>query len=155
MQLAMNVCCRKQTGERSNRAFTLAEVLIAMGISVLMISGIVYGYLMSANRAEWSGYSLAAQSLVLQKIEQTRACQWDPEANPPIDELLSTNFLVETQVLDIPISKTNVVYATNYTTIFTVSTNPPVKCIRVDCVWRFLRRGLFTNTALNYRAPDN
>ena len=34
-----------------------------------------------------------------------------------------------------PFSKTNIVYVTNYTSILTVSTNPPVKMVRVDCVW--------------------
>jgi hypothetical protein len=29
-----------------------------------------------------------------------------------------------------------------------------LKQIRVDCVWRFMSRGLFTNTTLTYRAPD-
>ena len=145
----------KPAGQQYPQAFTLAEVLIALAISVLMISGIIYGYLMTATRAEWSGYSLAANSLVQQKIEQTRACQWDPDANPAIDELLQSNFPAETNVLDIPVSKTNVVYAKSYTTIFSVSTNPPVKGIRVDCVWRFMSRGLFTNTAITYRAPND
>jgi len=45
-------------------------------------------------------------------------------------------------------------YATNFTTITSVSANPPLKLIRVDCVWSFMKHGIFTNTLVSYRAPD-
>ena len=55
-------------------------------------------------------------------------------------------------------SKGNIIYATNYISIVTVSTVPPVRELRADCVWRFLNgarsRGLFTNTVVTLRAPD-
>lgn len=132
----------------------MVEVLVSLVLAVLSTGGIVSGYILSANRAEWSAYSLAAQSLAMQRVEQARAAKWDPSAFPSADDLQSTNFPLAVEILDIPISGTNIVYATNLTTITTVSANPPLKMVRVDCVWRFTNRGLFTNTVATYRAPD-
>jgi Tfp pilus assembly protein PilV len=139
-------------GKRSG--VTLAETVIAMAIAAVTIGATITGYILSANMAEWSAYSLAAQSLAMQRLEQSRAAKWEPLANPPTDELLPGNFPVSTAMLDIPISGTNVTYATITTTISNISTNPSVKMIRVSCVWRFTNRGLFTNTVMSYRAPD-
>lgn len=130
------------------------EVVMSMALAALTIGAIVSGYLLSARRAEWSAYSLAAHSLAMQQMEQTRAAKWDPSGWPPVDELVSSNFPVKAEILDIPISGTNVVYATNLTTITSLSTSPPLKMIRVDCSWMFLSRGPFTNTIVTYRTSD-
>ncbi len=139
---------------RRKRGVTLVEVLLASVLAGLTMSGILYGYSLSARRAEWSAYSLAGQSLAMMRIEQTRACKWDPNGWPPQDFLLNASFPQRVDVLDIPTSGTNLVYATNTTTITQISTAPPLKMIRVDCTWRFASRGLFTNTVVTYRAPD-
>lgn len=141
-------------GEAKVGAFTLAEVVIASGLAAMTVTAVIYGYIQSAKFAEWTSYSLAAQSLAMQRLEQCRGCKWDPLGYPPVDELVSTNFSNQVNILDIPISGTNIVYATNYTVITSLATNPPLKMIRVDCVWPFLGRGLFTNTTITYRAPD-
>jgi hypothetical protein len=135
-------------------AFTLAEVVITTGIAAITLGGSIYGYVTAAHRAEWAAYSLAAHSLAMQRVEQCRAAKWDPLGYPPVDELVATNFPIEINVLDIPISKTNIVNATNFTTITTINANPPLKMIRVDCTWAFLKRGPFTNTVVTYRAAD-
>src|SRR4051794_16068929 len=141
-------------------AFTLAEVAVALGISALLFAGVVMGFVQSAQRAEWSAYNLAAHSLALQGIEQARAATWDPSAPTPIDNCLPANFpTVGTNILDVPISGTNITYATNKWTITSVSTNPyPLKMIRVDCTWRFIKSGVssavFTNTVATLRAPN-
>jgi hypothetical protein len=57
-------------------------------------------------------------------------------------------------LLNVPQTGDGPQYATNTVTISTVSDDPPLKLIRVDCVWRFMSRGLFTNTKTAYRAPD-
>ena len=133
---------------------TLMEVVMALMVAAVAMAGTVAGYILAASRAEWSAFSLAANSLAMMRMEQARAAKWDTQAQPPVDQLEPANFPVETNVLDIPISGTNVVYATNFTTITTLSTDPPLKMIRVDCVWPFARRGPFTNTMITYRAPD-
>jgi len=120
----------------------------------MTIAGIAYGYTQSTKRAEWSGYSLAAQAIAVQRMEQTRACRWDP--NVGVDQLVSSNFPVQTVVLDLPVIGTNAAYATNITTISSISTNPPLlRMIRVDCTWTFPTTGrVFTNTIATYRSPD-
>lgn len=138
----------------SCRAFTLVEVVIAIAIAALSIGGVIYGYVNSAQRAEWSSYSLAAQSMAMQRIEQARACRWDPRGFPPRDELVNSNFADQVLALDVPMSGTNIVYATNRTTISVITAAPPLRMIRVECVWRFQERGLFTNLIVTYRGPD-
>ncbi len=145
----------QDTGKaKGPKAFTLMEVVMSMAIAALSIGGIIAGYTLSARKAEWSAYSLAAHSLAMQRLEQTRSAKWDPQGWPPVDEVVSSNFPVRIDVLDIPISGTNVVYATNTTSISSLSTNPPLKMIRVDCSWMFLSRGPFTNTLVSYRTAD-
>ena len=140
---------------RSQWAFTLAEVAVAMSITVMSMAGVIAGYIFATRQAEWSAYSLAAQSLATQRLEQTRAAKWDPRASPPVDEVVANNFpTVPTNVLDMPVSGTNMAYATNFTTISDVTNGGyPLKLIRVDCVWSFRER-VFSNTIATYRAPD-
>lgn len=135
-------------------AFTLVEALASMFILGLMVTGIVAGFTQSHRTAEWSAYSLAAQSLAMQPIEQARAAKWDPTKAVPVDELVASNFPVRVFVLDVPASGTNRALATNRISIRTVSDDPPLREIAVECTWRFMDRGLFTNSVLTYRAPD-
>ena len=139
---------------RLRSAFTLPELVIAGTLAILAYASIIYGYAMTAQNAEWAAYHLAANSLALQRVEQARAAKWDLSANPPVDSLVATNFPVVVEILDIPISGTNVVYATNVTTITTLSTQPALKMIRVDCSWKFIKNRVFTNTIITYRAKD-
>jgi hypothetical protein len=139
---------------KSCRALTLAEVVISLAILGLAMAGLLAGYIFSANRAEWSAYSLAAQSLAMQRLEQTRAARWDPwNIQGQTDFVVIANFPVSREILDIPLIGTNKVYATNFTTITLISSNPPCKMIKVDCVWNFMGRRNYTNTVATYRSP--
>ena len=40
--------------------FTLTEAVVAIAITTLSFGGVIYGYVLSADRAEWSAYSIAA-----------------------------------------------------------------------------------------------
>lgn len=129
--------------------FTLVEVVVALGLLGIVVEGVIYGYIHSSRRAEWSCHSLAAQSLASQGVEQARAATWDPTV---ADELPPTNF-TQVDTLDIPVAG-QPIFATNYITVTAISANPPLRQIRADCVWRFMDRGLFTNTIITLRAPD-
>jgi len=138
--------------------FTLTEVLIATFIGALTIGGIIYGFVQSAQRAEWSAYNLAAQGLAVQRIEQARAAKWDPLAYPQVDELIPANFPPRVNILDVPLVAGRAVYATNTVFIATVSTNPPIKRIRVEVTWGFgtgtRASRIFTNRVVTLRAAD-
>lgn len=142
------------TRRRNKAGITLVEVVLSLAIMGIAFGAIIMGYVLSARRAEWSAYSLAANSLAMQRLEQCRAAKWDLLTTPVTDELVATNFVTQAVILDVPISGENITYATNFTVISMVSANPPLKMVRVDCVWPFKGQGLFTNTLITYRAPD-
>ena len=133
---------------------TLVEVVISMAIAGITVGAILTSYVFSANQIEQSAYSTAAELMARQRAEQARSAKWDPLADPPVNELVGSNFPVVISTLDIPVAGNNPVYATNTTTITTVSNYPPLLMIRADCVWSFMARGPFTNTITTYRAPD-
>lgn len=149
--LPLNRCA----GRNVMAGFTIAEVVVSMAIAALAFSGIIYGYVSASQRAEWSSYSLAAQSLAMQRMEQTRAAKWDPLGYPPVEnEFHQSRYPMTIEILDIPIAGTNIVYATNFTTIRDVPGPSPLRMVRVDCVWSFLGRGPFTNAVATLRSPD-
>lgn len=150
----MNLMRTKGRNLKRCLAFTLMEASIASAIAAMMFGGIIYGYIMSNRSAEWSAYSFAAQSLALQRLEQTRAAKWDPDATPVVDQLQGTNFLLDFKILDVPLTGTNITYATNVTTISTISTYPPLRMISVETTWQFIDGKIYTNTIVTYRAPD-
>ena len=139
--------------------FTLAEVVVSVAILALVMQGVVLGYVQSTQRAEWNARSLAAQSVASQGAEQARAARWNSQAYPQTvgpgkaDELGLTNYQ-QSIVLDVPMSGTQLVLATNYVKITKVTDSPPLRQIRSDCVWRFMNRGPFTNSVILLRAPD-
>ena len=133
---------------------TLVEVLVAFAISGLAISGIVYGYEFSVNSAEMFSLSQAANAQATERTEQIRSAIWQSVGSPAVDQVVSSNFPPQVVTLDLAGSGTGVTYATNFTQITTISTSPPLKRIRVDCVWLYGRSQLMTNTIETCRAPD-
>jgi prepilin-type N-terminal cleavage/methylation domain-containing protein len=148
-----------ETNLYRNGGFSFIEVIIAMAVAGLTMSIIVFGFISAAQQAEWAGYSQAAQSLAIQGIEQMRSAKWDPSATTAAgtsDQLVSSNFPMKVLKLDVPVSGNNIVYATNRFTIQTITADPPLRMMRVDCTWPFRIGGLktYTNTIVTYRAPD-
>jgi hypothetical protein len=154
--------------------FTLAEVIIAIAISVVAFAGVIKCYTQTAQRAQWSGYSLAAQALAIKELEQARSAVWDITALGNRNELTNLNLMgwtynATTQIgtgysianLDLPVMGTNVIRATNFVTVRMVPlTGFPtvsVQMVRVDTVWpfKFGKFNCYTNTVANYFAPDN
>jgi hypothetical protein len=164
---------QSEMGAGALQGFTLVEVVVSLGIVTLVFSGILVAYIQSARRAEWSGYSLAAQSLSIQQIEQARSAVWDYSIAK--NELTNLNLRswnynsttkvgtgYVTNVLDLPISGTNRVVATNFVTVkildLTGLANVQVQMVTVDTVWPFpTAKGtrLFTNRTASYFGPDN
>lgn len=136
------------------RGFTLAEVLLSLLIVGMSLGGILGVYIESAVCSDWSAHSVSAQMNALNGLELCRAAKYDPRGTPPTDLLVSSNFPQRTFVLDVGTSVGQATYATNTTTITTLSTNPPLKMIRVDCTWYYRRKGLYTNTVITYRAAN-
>jgi len=155
-------------------AFTLAEVVISLAIAALLFGGIITAYTVTTRRAEWTGYSLAAQSLAVQQLEQARSAVWDPSIGK--NEITNLNLLSWTYTnstrvgkgyswanLDIPVQGNNFTRATNFVTItmLTNVTGAPgvnLQMVHVDTVWPYMIGGstrLFTNSLCTYLAPDN
>ena len=157
----------------AHRGFTLVEVVMALAIITLLFSGILAAYIQSSRQAEWAGYSLAAQAVGIHQIEQARSAVWDYSISK--NEITNLNLLgwsynqakgtgtgYATNVLDLPVSGTNLVIVTNFVTVkllgLTGLTNVQVQMVRVDTVWPFpTSKGmrLFTNSTASYFGPDN
>jgi type II secretory pathway pseudopilin PulG len=145
-------------------AFTLPEILIAFVIFGMATAGLIYGYVVANRMAEWSSMSLAAQSIASQGAERARAANWRPRDFPPTDELpVGTGgnaVITNVDFFDIP-SKGDPsaadfnFWVTNYVWVSNVSTNPPLRLIRSDSIWKFPLTGkAFTNHIILLRAPD-
>lgn len=155
------------------RGFTLAEVVVSLAIAALLFGGVLKAYIQFAQQSEWSGYSLAAQALATQQIEQACSAVWDFSLNK--NQLTNLTLLASsynagtrtlsgyaTNVLDLPQSGTNIVVATNFVTVKLLNlsgfANAQVQMVRVDTVWPFETyrgRRYFTNTTATYFGPDN
>ena len=133
---------------------TLVEVLMALAISGLGIGSIVAGYVFAVRSAETSALSLAANAAAMRRVEEARCARWVISAWPVIDQLVATNFSNTVVKLDVSGTSSGITWATNFTSVSQISTNPYLKQIRVDCVWAFKGSKLFTNTVETCRAPD-
>jgi len=154
----MTACFKPITNRKANAGFTLVEVTMSIAILALALAGMIYGYVQTNYRAEWSSMSLAVQSLTVQAIEQARAAKWDvystaSGSNP--DELpVGTYNTVFTNAVLVP-SNGGTMTITNILTITTVSTRPPVRQLSSVCAWKFPRTGAwFTNTVITYRGAN-
>ena len=145
---------RPSRDKRAASAFTLIEVAVAMGVAALVMAGMFQGYTMASRRAQFSAFSLAANSMAMQQMESIVAATWVISGTSVTNMFSPT--LTNTQVasLCLPSSGTNLVFATNYATVQQISTNPPYAMIQVSCVWSFMGLGTFTNTVSVLRAPD-
>lgn len=158
---SMNCLIPSSPPGRGSRAhalgMTLAEVVVALAIASLTIASLIGGYVFSMLAAEKSSLSLAANTRAIERLEDTHGARWNVSNLPVVDELAGTNFPGKLVVIDLSGQGAGVTYGTNYTTITDVSLSPPLRRIRVDCVWQF-RSGhfssLFTNTVEALRGPD-
>ena len=133
---------------------TLVEVVVALAISGLAVGSIVSGYLFSANSAEKSALSLAANARAMERIEEARSAIWDTSHSPVVDQLVATNFPVKVVPLDLSVSGVVITYATNVTQISTIPGVSPLKRIHVDCIWSYKGSPLLTNSIETLRGPD-
>ena len=140
---------------RTQAGMTLAEVVVAIAISGLAVVGIVSGYLFAVRSAEKSALSLAANARAMERLEATRGAKWDTSSWPAVDQLVITNFPAQEVLLDLSGSGLGSTYGTTVLQISQISTNPPLRRIRVDCIWKFNGTQLLTNTIESCRAPDS
>lgn len=165
-----NSVSRSRLRKQRSVGFTLAEVVVSIGITGVIFGGILTGYIQSGKKAEWSGYSLAAQAYGIQQLEQARAAVWDISSATNVNQITNLNLINWTfsgnmwrgyswTNIDIPYNTTNGTFirATNFVSVTNVviSTTPliSVHAVRVDTVWRYQNKNV-TNTLVNYYAPD-
>ena len=134
--------------------FTLVETLISILIMGLVFAGTLLAYTRAAERAEWSGYSLAAQAQCTRVMEQFHSVLWDTQVYPNHDD--TTNIpSPQITVLDLPMKGTNAVWVTNTCAVAAFTNSGPsyFKMITVQTTWPWKGR-TFTNILVTYRAPD-
>ena len=133
---------------------TLVEVIVALAITTLIVEGIVAGYIYCTTSAGKAELAQAANARAMERIEEARSARWDTSSWPTVDQLVATNFPDEVVSLDMPGSGSGGTSATIQTTISQISLTPPIRKVRVDCIWQFRGVQLITNTIETIRAPD-
>ena len=150
----MNLKLKSGQKRRRKWGFSLEEVLISMSIASLTIGGTITGYIQVTYQISWAATSNAAQAAALERMEQVSAAKWDTQGLNPIDEVLTSNFPVQDRTLDMPQSSSVCVKARVQTFIQEYGTVPPVKVVRVECVWADPDGKEFTNSVATLRSPD-
>jgi type II secretory pathway pseudopilin PulG len=154
----MKIMCSNQKvvqfPQRGPAGMTLVEVVIALAITVLTLAGIVKGYIYCTTATVKAELVQAASARARQRLEETKSAQWDTASWPIVDQLVATNFPDEVVSLDMPGSTARGTSATIKTKISQISLTPPIRGIRVDCIWQFEGTEMITNTIETIRAPD-
>ena len=143
-----------QLSGQTQRGMTLIEVVVALAVTGLAVGGIVSGYHFCTHSAQQAALIQAANSRAMERIEETRSVKWDVTSWPSVDQLVASNFPTKTVTLDMSGSGAMVTTASLETQISKVSTNPPLKRIRVNCIWRYRGGPVITNSIETFRAPD-
>ena len=133
---------------------TLVEVVIALAITGMTVVGIISGYIYCTTAAVKAELFQAANVKALARIEETRSAQWDTSKWPMVDQLVASNFPDKVVTLDMPGTNGAGTTAIIQTMIAQISANPPIRKIRVDCIWQFKGTEFVTNTIETCRAPD-
>jgi prepilin-type N-terminal cleavage/methylation domain-containing protein len=153
----MHMCRVNNQGDRlrakAQSGMTLVEVTVALAIATLVIGGIINGYNYCTQAAQKSALMLAASSMAMQRVEETRSANWDTGAWPVVDQLFATNFPTKVVALDVSGDGKVTTPATVYTYISQISTTPPLRRIRVDCAWQYNGTVWLTNSIETCRAP--
>lgn len=140
---------------RNQSGFTLVESMMSVVIITMFFATVVIGYTRGSEYAQWSGYSLAAQAQSTMQLEEFRSVLWDTQSTPITDNTTNvpTNLVM---MLDLPITGTNVVYATNTATVTGITNGTTIfKMIVINTTWTLPLTGKhFTNTIVAYRAPN-
>jgi type II secretory pathway pseudopilin PulG len=133
---------------------TLVEVVVALVITGMAIVGIINGYSYCTNSAQKAALAQAANARAMERLEETRSAKWDTSSWPTVDQVVATNFPTKVVTLDLSGSGVTVSTATLRTEIAQISATPPLKRIRVDCVWNYRGGQIITNSVETFRAPD-
>ena len=133
---------------------TLVEVVVALAITGLMVAGIVTGYIFCTTSTVKDSLYMAGNARAMERLEETRSAIWAPYRGNPEDDLVATNFPDKVVTLDLSGSGSDTTSAKLKTDITQISLSPPVRRIRVDCIWHFRGVELITNTIETIRAPD-
>ena len=133
---------------------TLVEVAVALANTGLMVAGIVTGYIFCTTSTVKDSLYMAGNARAMERLEETRSAIWAPYRGDPEDDLVATNFPDKVVTLDLSGSGSDTTSATLKTDISQISLSPPVRRIRVDCIWQFRGVELITNTIETIRAPD-
>jgi type II secretory pathway pseudopilin PulG len=150
-------CLKHEIGvlpQRPQAAMTLLEVVVALAITGMAVGGIINGYTYCTTSSQKAALMLAANARAMERIEETRSAKWDTSSYPVVDHLLQTNFPSKVVTLDLSGSGSGVTTATIHTDISQVTEKPPLKRIRVECIWMFNGIQSVTNTIETIRAPD-
>jgi type II secretory pathway pseudopilin PulG len=125
---------------------TLTEVVVALAIVGLILASTVIGYINCAKASVKTELEQAANAKAMERLEATHCAIWAPLRATPVDQLVASNFPDLVVSLDQPGTNLTGTVATIKTTIASISTNPPMRSVHVDCIWQFQGQEWMTNS---------
>lgn len=153
---------RRNTGEegivplrlcaRRARAFTLIELVMAMGIAFTVLAALAFGYMQAYRISDSALLQAEAQRLACDRLETVLAASWRYYGAQPTNQL--TDFVGEyPQSFQVPSVTSSQIVARVVTQIATTD-NPPLAEVRVQCIWTSPNGFVYTNEVATLRAPD-
>lgn len=131
---------------RGQAGMTLTEVVVALAIVGLILAGTIIGYINCANASVKAELEQAGNAKAMERLEATYCAIWAPFRATPVDQLVASNFPDLEVSLDQPGTNLSGTVATIKTTIASISTNPPMRLVHVDCIWQFQGQEWMTNS---------
>jgi len=132
---------------------TLIEVILSLLVATVGMGGMIQGYILAAKRVDWTVKSAAAQASAINGYERTMAATWTVNSLNLSDQLVAGNFPPQPVQLAVADTGSAPATATNFTTITQFTTTPPLRLVRVDCIWRTQGK-VYTNSMMAFRAPS-
>jgi prepilin-type N-terminal cleavage/methylation domain-containing protein len=138
------------------RAFTLIELLIAMGIALTVLAGLSFGFMQAYRINDSAMLQAAADRLVVDRMAMVRSAEWRHYGSQPTNRMLDFVGMTLTNLVVPSVSSVDVTakVVTEVTAVPGLDTNVPIFQLRVACVWTGPNGFSYTNEQVTLRGPN-
>ena len=140
--------------KRSQAGLTLTEVLVSIVLTGVATVGMINGHVFASQQSARSLATAEVQMEMDSRLAETKAARWDILAFPVMDQLVSENFPSRVVEMDSRAAGEAQSMIESRVSIATISSDPPLKKVEIECVWTAKSGDLRTNIVTTLRSPD-